>query len=410
MERPASTRGVGSVVRVHVIDSAADFAQACEVLRHGKGPFAVDAERASGFTYSQRAYLIQVYRRDAGTFLFDPPAIGDMSELSRVARDEEWIIHAASQDLSCLREVGVAPTRLFDTEMAARLLGLERVGLGAVVAELLDVHLAKEHSAVDWSTRPLPEPWLEYAALDVELLVDLRDAMVALLDASGKATIAQQEFDAALAKPEKESSSEPWRRLSGLHTLRTPRLIAVARELWLTRDRIAAERDVSPGRLVPDASLVAAVAANPESKAALTKVKAFNGRASRSLIDEWWAAMERGRKTSELPVLRIKSNELPPARSWADRNPEALSRLVAFREVMQERADELQLPVENLLMPSLLRSLAWDPPAPFDSTTVAHALSEGGAREWQIEHCAVILPAALAGIAPFTGGDSPNPS
>lgn len=388
------------MVRVHVIDSAAGFAQACEVLRHGSGPFAVDAERASGFTYSQRAYLIQVYRRDAGTFLFDPPAIGDMSELSHVAGDEEWIIHAASQDLPCLREVGVTPTRLFDTEMAARLLGLERVGLGAVVSELLDVHLAKEHSAVDWSTRPLPEPWLEYAALDVELLVDLRDAMTVLLDSSGKMTIAQQEFEAALAKPEKEASHEPWRRLSGLHTLRTPRLIAVARELWLTRDRMAAERDVSPGRLVPDASLVAAVAANPESKAALAKVKAFNGRASRTLLDEWWAAMERGRNATDLPALRVKTNELPPARSWSDRNPEAAARLVAFRAVVQDRADALLLPVENLLTPSLLRSLAWDPPQPFDVHTVSRVLNEGGARDWQVENCAAALAAAWPELEP----------
>jgi ribonuclease D len=174
----------------------------------------------------------------------------------------------------------------------------------------------------------------------------------------------------------------------------------VARELWLTRDRIAAERDVSPGRLVPDASLVAAVAANPESKAALAKVKAFNGRASRTLLDEWWAAMERGRNATDLPALRVKTNELPPARSWSDRNPEAAARLVAFRAVLQERADALLLPVENLLTPSLLRSLAWDPPQPFDVHNVSRVLNEGGAREWQVENCAAALAAAWPELEP----------
>lgn len=375
------------MVRVHVIDNAVDFAQSCEVLRGGSGPFAVDAERASGFTYSQRAYLIQVYRREAGTYLFDPPAIGDMSLLTEIAGEAEWIIHAASQDLPCLREVGVHPTVLFDTELAARLLGFEKVGLGAVVEDLLGIHLKKEHSAADWSTRPLPEPWLEYAALDVELLVDLRDAMTTLLSESNKSHIAEQEFRAALDKPEKEAMAEPWRRLSGLHTLRTARQVAIARELWTTRDKIASTRDVAPGRLIPDASLLAAVVANPESKSALARVKAFNGRASRSLIDDWWSAIERGRATDDLPALRVKSNELPPPRSWQDRNPEAHVRLSNARPLLLAVAEELHLPIENLLTPGIFRAVAWDPPADINEETIALALSTAGARPWQVEAC-----------------------
>ena len=385
----------GSVVRVQVIDTAAAFAQACNMLRGGTGPFAVDAERASGFTYSQRAYLIQIHRRGAGTFLFDPPPIGDMSELTEVAGDDEWVIHAASQDLPCLREVGIAPRALFDTELAARLLGFEKVGLGAVVEHLLDIHLAKEHSAVDWSTRPLPEPWLEYAALDVELLVDVRDKLADLLDEADKTSIAQEEFEAALAKPLKETPAEPWRRLSGLHTLRTPRQVAVARELWMTRDRIAAQRDVAPGRLVPDASLVAAVTAEPANKSDLAKLRTFNGRASRSLLDEWWSAIDRGRRTDELPVVRIKSTEPPPPRSWPDRNPEAHRRLTVVRPRIAELSESLNIPLENLLTPSILRSLAWAPPENLTVDGVASALSQGGARAWQIAACAELICVAF---------------
>ena len=382
---------VGSVVRVQVIDSAEAFATACDTLRAGTGPFAVDAERASGFTYSQRAYLIQIHRRGSGTFLFDPPPLGDMSALSQIAGDEEWVIHAASQDLPCLREVGIAPRALFDTELAARLLGFEKVGLGAVVEALLDIHLAKEHSAVDWSTRPLPEPWLEYAALDVELLVDVRDKLVELLDDADKSDIAREEFDAALAKPGKETPAEPWRRLSGLHTLRTPRQVAVARELWLTRDRIAAQRDVAPGRLVPDSSLVAAVTAEPASKSELAKVRAFNGRASRSLLDEWWAAIDRGRRALDLPVVRIKSTEPPPPRSWPDRNPEAHRRLTVVRPRIAELSESLNIPLENLLTPSLLRSLAWTPPEVLTADSVSDALTQGGARTWQVSACSQLI-------------------
>lgn len=386
---------VGSVVRVQVIDTAEGFASACDTLRAGNGPFAVDAERASGFTYSQRAYLIQIHRRDAGTFLFDPPPLGDMSILSEIAGGEEWIIHAASQDLPCLREVGIAPRALFDTELAARLLGFEKVGLGAVVEQLLGIHLKKEHSAADWSTRPLPEPWLEYAALDVELLVDVRDKLTELLNESGKAHIADEEFTAALTKPEKETPKEPWRRLSGLHTLRTPRQIAVARELWESRDRIAAERDIAPGRLVPDASIVAAVVAEPANKGDLARLKSFNGRASRSLLDEWWSAIERGRVSDDLPIVRVKSTEPPPPRSWPDRNPQAHRRLTVVRPRMTEISEARNIPLENLLTPSLLRALAWDPPVPLSTESISEALAVGGARPWQIIECAAVIAAAF---------------
>ena len=403
----------GSVVRVQVIDSAEAFARACDTLRAGTGPFAVDAERASGFTYSQRAYLIQIHRRDAGTFLFDPPPLGDMSVLSDIAGSMEWVIHAASQDLPCLREVGIAPQALFDTELAARLLGFEKVGLGSVVEQLLGIHLAKEHSAVDWSTRPLPEPWLEYAALDVDLLVDVRDKLENMLEEAGKSDIAHEEFRAALAKPSKETPSEPWRRLSGLHALRSPRQVAIARELWLARDAIAAQRDIAPGRLVPDSSLVAAVMAEPASKSDLARLKSFNGRASRSLLDEWWAAIDRGRQTTDLPAVRVKSTEPPPPRSWPDRNPDAHRRLNLVRPRIVDVSQELNIPLENLVTPSLVRSLAWAPPEPLTLESVSGALRDGGAREWQIERVGqLILDSFLdtEALDPETGVGSHAPT
>ncbi len=378
-----------------VIDTREDYLAAVAAIAAGTGPVAVDAERASGFRYSQRAYLIQVYRRDAGTFLFDPPAVGSFEELQDAIRDEEWVLHAASQDLACLREVGLDPVRIFDTELAARLLGLPRVGLGTVVEQLLGVHLAKEHSAADWSSRPLPQAWLVYAALDVELLVDLRDVMVERLADADKAEIAAQEFDATLAKEAKPARLEPWRRLSGIHSVRGPRNLAVARELWLERDAFAQEIDTAPGRLVPDSSLMHVVRALPATKRDLANLKEFTGRASRSEIDRWWAAVERGLTTTDLPPLRAAREAIPLPKLWGDRNPDADRRLKRARAAILELSEAIAIPVENILTPEILRRVAWAPPEPTDAESVAAALAEWGARPWQIQRTAQLIAQAF---------------
>lgn len=378
-----------------VIDTRDGFLKAVSEIAAGTGPVAVDAERASGFTYSQRAYLIQLYRRGAGVYLFDPPAIGRLDELQDVIRDVEWILHAASQDLTCLREVGLDPTRIFDSELGARLLGFARVGLGAVVEQLLGIHLAKEHSAADWSTRPLPQSWLTYAALDVELLVDVRDEMVELLEEEGKAEIAAEEFEAVLAKDLKPVRTDPWRRLSGIHSLRGIRSLAIARDLWLARDALAQERDVSPGRLIPDSSILAIAKNPPASQRDMQTRRDFTGRASRPEIDRWWAALQSGRTTSDLPVIRAAGETLPPPRSWADRNPDADRRLKVARIALTAVSEERRIPLENLLTPEVLRRLAWSPPGVVDVPSISEALADLGARPWQRELTAPLIVASF---------------
>ena len=380
---------------VPVIVSRDEYLDAVAAIESGHGPIAVDAERASGFRYSQRAYLIQIYRRGAGTFLFDPPLIGDFGELQQVIGPIEWVLHAASQDLACLREVGLDPELIFDTELGARLLGLPRVGLGTVVADLLGIHLAKEHSAADWSTRPLPQKWLDYAALDVEFLVDLRDTLAERLDAAGKSTIALQEFAAVRDRAEKPIAAEPWRRLSGLHTLRSARALAVARDLWLARDQLGRATDIAPSRLIPDRAILAVAHAMPTNRSELLSLAEFTGRASRSSLDVWWPAVERGMATSDLPELRVRSTTLPPPRSWSERNPEADARLKNARAAVVERAEQLELPVENLLSPEALRLLAWNPPSPVTDATIAAGLRGLGARPWQVENTAELITQAF---------------
>jgi ribonuclease D len=378
-----------------VIVDGVGLRDASSRLADGVGPVAVDVERASGFRYSQRAYLVQVFRRDAGVFLFDPPAIGDFDALEDAIGAEEWVLHAASQDLPSLRELGLEPASIFDTELASRLLGHARVGLGAVVEDTLGITLAKEHSASDWSTRPLPQSWLEYAALDVEYLVDVRDALELELIEQGKTLIAGEEFTAVLSRVPKPPRGDPWRRLSGLHTVRGRRNLAVARSLWLAREEYAREQDIAPGRLVPDRALVAAIRAEPATKRDLAAVKEFNGRASRTQLDRWWTAIEEGRAATDLPIERVPSDSPPPPRAWADRNPDADARLKAARPLVEQRAADLNMPTENLLTPELLRRVAWHPPQPMDAESVGHALAELGARDWQIAQTAQLIADAF---------------
>ncbi|MFB8147171.1 ribonuclease D [Microbacterium sp. NPDC056003] len=381
-----------------VIDRLDDLIDASRRLGEGHGPVAVDVERASGFRYSQRAYLIQVFRRGAGVFLFDPPPIGDFSSLQAAIGDTEWVLHAASQDLPSLRELGLEPASMFDTELAARLLGHDRVGLGAVVEDTLGITLAKAHSASDWSTRPLPQSWLEYAALDVEHLVDVRDVLVGELEEQGKTSFADEEFRAVLEREPKPPRDEPWRRLSGLHTVRGRKALAVARSLWTAREDYARNEDVAPGRLVPDRALVAAVLADPKSKQELAGVKEFTGRASRSQLDRWWAAIEDGRASKDLPLERATGGDsLPPPRAWPDRNPEADARLKAARPAVEQLAETLRMPTENLLTPELLRRVAWAPPEPLTAASLGEALSSLGAREWQIAQTAQVIVDAFVG-------------
>ncbi len=377
-----------------VIDEEATLAEAAAALASGRGPVAVDAERASGYRYGQRAYLVQLRRAGAGTILIDPIACPDLTPVARALEGVEWVVHAATQDLPCLAEVGLAPQRLFDTELGARLAGQPRVGLAAVVEHYLHLTLAKEHSAVDWSTRPLPEPWLRYAALDVEVLVELRDAIEADLAAQGKLDWAREEFHALTSFTGPTARVDPWRRLSGLHKIRSRRTLGIARALWYARDEIARTRDVSPGRVIPDAALVDIAQAAPTSAAAV--VAATTNRAGRRYAVHWLTASKSALALpeDELPPRNLPSNGPPPPRAWADREPLAAARLARARELLAAFSEEHRVPVENLLSPDLLRRLLWEPPPP-DDAAVREALAQRGARDWQVDVAAPIILDAL---------------
>ncbi|NHA69636.1 HRDC domain-containing protein [Phycicoccus flavus] len=376
-----------------VVESERGLDEVARAVTAGEGPVAIDAERASGYRYGQRAYLVQLRREGSGTFLIDPIAVPDLTPVADAIGAAEWILHAATQDLACLAEVGLRPRQLFDTELAARILGLPRVGLAAVVEHYLGLSLAKEHSAVDWSTRPLPDPWLRYAALDVEVLGELRNLMGVDLAAQGKDEWARQEFAALLTWAPAERV-DPWRRTSGINTLRNRRSIGIVRELWYARDAVARDRDTSVGRVLPDAALVDIARAAPRTPAELPSGHRAIARYGR----QWVEAVRRAQELTEadLPPRTLPSDGPPPPRSWADKDPVAAARLAATRAALTAFAEEHTIPVENVCSPDPLRRVVWSPPEQEDEAGFVAALEAHGVRPWQAGIVAPMLAAAFA--------------
>lgn len=389
--------------------SPAGLADAVARLAAGTGPVAVDAERASGFRYGQEAYLVQLRRQGTGTILLDPTACGDLSALTQVLTGPEWILHAADQDLPCLAQLGLAPTFLFDTELAARLLGRARIGLGPVLEDTLGLRLAKDHAAADWSVRPLPRTWLVYAALDVELLIELRTALAAELEQAGRTEWAEQEFEWERTRPPRPAKPDPWRHLPHAGSAaRSPRSLAILREVWSAREALARQLDLTPSKVLPHAAVVAAATARPSSKRKLASLKEMNSRQARVHLETWWRAIERAMALpdSELPPRRapLPAGELPAPRSWSRHHRQALARLSTVRETVRGLADQLGVPQELLLTPATQRRLAWElgeaeaagrHPS-VTTPSLASWLEAHQARAWQVELVAAPLAAALA--------------
>lgn len=385
-----------------VAASPADVAELAERFAAGHGPVAIDAERASGFRYNPRAHLVQIHRRGAGIALIDPIATGDLSELGRALDGVEWVLHAAIADLSCLAEIGLRPDRLFDTELGGRLAGFERVSLGTMTENLLGYRLAKGHSAADWSTRPLPEDFLVYAALDVDILLDLRDEVEAVLREQGKLDWAHQEFEAVRTAPPPPPRLDPWRRTTGLQQVKTRRGMAVVQALWESRDALGQETDIAPGRLLPDRSISEAGVALPKTLQEMLEINGFTRRHVVKHRRRWFAAIDSALR---LPERRLPRKNAPldpnagPSR-WMGKDNDVADRYALAREVVLEASERLKIPPENLVPPNAVRSLAWTPPAPPDEQAVAAQLRQFGARDWQVEQLARPLATALAAFEP----------
>ena len=390
-----------------IIETEAGFQQALEQLAQGSGPFAVDAERASGFRYSARAYLIQIKRTDGGLHLIDPIPFGPghklFIDLNNLLNTDEVILHASTQDLPCLRELGLNLVKLFDTELAGRIAGLPRVGLGPLLESIMGVLLAKEHSAADWSARPLPKEWLTYAALDVELLVELRNHMYKILEDAKKLPWALEEFASILKAPPAPPRVDPWRRTSGMHKIKRRDQLAVIKSLWMARDEIASKQDIAAGKLLNDSAIVELAIAVPTTKKEFEKCLRPLGLRARWMenLQLWLDSIASAVALPEdqWPSMRTNADTLPPIKLWRDKFPEKFAPLSHARAAIELIAEENQIPVENLITPEHVRRVCWKPPVGATSTLsvslVESALSELGARQWQIDLVAPSLAAAL---------------
>ena len=368
-----------------VVDTPQGLARAVETLAAGEGPLGVDAERAGSYRYSQRAYLVQVFRRKAPVLLLDPVGIEDFAALGGLLESEEWIMQAAHNDLDCLAEIGLRPRRLFDTEIAGQLLGLERVGLASLVETLLGYSLRKGHGQADWSRRPLRASWLEYAALDVCLLPDLQEEEAERLQAAGKQEWAAQEFEHQIRQRPTGDPAQRWRLTAGAGRLRNDAQRGALRALWQHRDALARGRDIAVHRVMRDSVMVDIARALPKTAEQLSAIDNIP-RPVLGAAAQWLRVIAEGAADPQPPAERVDGPPPRNLRAWEQRDPKAAARWSALRERLTARAEELEVWPQTLLAPDIVADLAWIPPA-----DPAARMAELGARPWQIEQTRDLL-------------------
>ncbi len=396
-----------------VITSDSKFEEMIEQLLNGQGPIAIDAERASGYRFSQRAYLIQIFRKNGGLHLIDPIPFLDSNLWQKFNSNFskfEWVIHASTQDLPCLLELGLDPQILFDTELGARIAGCPRVGLGPLTESLLELQLAKEHSAVDWSIRPLKAEWLTYAALDVDVLLDIREKVEELLIEKNKLDWAKQDFASILknfkAKQEQPEKPDRWRRTSGMHKVRDRLNMTIIRDLWLSRNQLAQELDLAPGRVLGDEAIVEIAIKRPTTAEAMAKVISWRTKLESPPFGRWLDVLNKSLQTplADQVELRIPTQGLPPIRIWKDKNPLGYARLTHARGKIADLSNEIEIPAENLITPELVRKICWALPEVDQSQYekyVADELDGLGARPWQVKQVAPLIASALLETEPL---------
>lgn len=396
-----------------VVDESG-FENVIAQLLKGEGPIAVDAERASGYRYSQRAYLIQIYRKNGGLHLIDPIPLKGLplwQKFNEIFAEIQWVIHASTQDLPCLIEVGLKPKLLFDTELGARIAGCAKVGLGPLAESLLELALTKEHSAVDWSIRPLKPEWITYAALDVDILLDIKDKVEELLIAQDKLKWAEQDFASILKNYENYQFSDTpkadrWRRTSGMHRIKDRLTMTIVKQLWISRDELASEIDLAPGRVLGDEAIIELALKRPDNLEVIAKVISWRSKLDPPPLPRWLDVLTNAAKTPEQDQveLRMQSTSLPPLKIWRDKNPLGYARLTHARAKITELSSQIQIPVENCVTPELVRKICWQQPPADESDYekfVTDELIKMGARTWQIELVTALIASALNELLPL---------
>ncbi|WP_116438034.1 HRDC domain-containing protein [Gardnerella vaginalis] len=439
-----------------VIDTLEAYKEYCNLLASGSGSLAADAERASGFRYGHEDWLIQFKRKGAGIGLLDPIALGklgvDWHEFNEAVGDAPWIIHDSMQDLPGFFDIGLRPRALFDTEIAAKLLGRKRFGLSSVTEYYLGLTLAKEHSAADWSYRPLPRDWRNYAALDVELLIELEEVMSGELKKQGKISWANQEFAHLLSKgaQKKAPHPNPWLRISHISVLMHDKIgLMIAKELWQKRDELARQYDIAPTLLLSDAAIIEAGKRKPSNSREFRSIRILNERvrihtgSEQDKMFERYAPIQRKIKPNvwknviEDAINRAKSGEVAiidyaqssndeddcgcsnessliaknvqdaqesqdvqesqaaprSMKYWREHHPKRYERLQNVKRSLIKISEDTHTPSEVIIKPQIIRNLCWQDDV--EHINVKEFLDEQGARMWQSDLIAESVTRAI---------------
>jgi ribonuclease D len=337
---------------------------------------AIDIEADSLYHYFEKVCLIQI-STDAETFVLDPLAVKDLDALGPIMADPavEKVFHAANYDIFCLRrDYNFTFRNLFDTHVAAQLMGYEQLGLDALLERLLGVAHSKRRQRDDWSRRPLAPEQLEYAAMDTHHLMQLRDLLERQIREKGRLSWAQEEFEALaeLETPERVFDPEGYRRIKGSRDISTQQL-AVLRALYLSRDRYARELDVPPFKVMNNSVLLDLAQKPPHSPREMFKRPGISFRVARRFGTEIFRTIETARREDTSSLAR-------PARS-AGKTPsrEAKTRLEELRRWRRVKSEELQLPVGVIFPGILLEVVAGEPPRDLDELGTIP-----GVRRWRV--------------------------
>ncbi len=321
---------------------------------------AIDIEADSLYHYFEKVCLIQI-SSDTETYILDPLVITEITELAPLLANPsvEKVFHAASYDVYCLRrDYGFAFANIFDTHVAAQLLGYEFLGLGALMEQLLGIYHSKRRQRDDWSQRPLASEQLEYAAMDTHHLLRLRDALESELREKGRMDWALEEFEtaAAIERPEKEFDTEGFRRIKGSRELGLQDQV-VLRALYLLRDKIARKLDVPPFKVLNNSVLIELVRRPPASPREMFNRSGISYRVARRFSSDILKTIAEARRQDPSFL------EIPARVSWKPPSRAAKLRLEALKHWRQEKAHQLNLHVGVVFPANVLENLAEAPPA-----------------------------------------------
>jgi ribonuclease D len=335
---------------------------------------AVDTEGASFHRFVDRIYLLQLSTRTQTTIL-DPLTIGTPDRLGRLLEDEavEVVFHDADYDLRLLhQDYGWQTTHIFDTRIAAQLLGIRAFGLAALLERYFGIKLEKKHQRADWSMRPLPQDMLDYAAQDTMYLLDLRDRMRADLEAAGRLEWALEEFQRLEGtRWESEPDGNGFLRIKGTRDLNR-RQLAIFRELVAWRDEVASELDRATFRVAGNEALLEVARQAPRALDVLTAIRGvprgIAGRRGKDIL----AAVQRGLDVPEGELPRF-----PRAPRW-ERDSDFDARVTRLRSVREAAATRLALDPGVLISRDRLETIARLRPK-----SMAELLTVPDLRRWQ---------------------------